>query len=274
MIESAGPTRLWYLWYPGGPGLGQDANWTVCQLCPKNPAKGAEVFPPQCPPQSPWRSWAQPISTILDALHLFQWGNPLSVVWEGRAEWGNDHQSSVDNALQVRSGVWEVLSLSLSHLWRPSSTMAGTAASPPWKGALMSHLHWPKHKHKALLDQHSKDRTWMEDQKEDPTFVRLPHQGYPTHQYGTGWRIRWSNHQPPNWCVHVISIFLHPTQILIMWGCLPRGLATSHCAWWSGYCHLRIQCKSMCPTPMPDTPAILAVMQMTWNCQTLHHSEM
>ena len=101
------------------------------------------------------------------------------------------------------------------------------------------------------LDQHSKDRTWMEDQKEDLTSVRLPHWGcpYPIDMELKGGSGRGTLWYPPNGSMHIIPIFLHPTQIPVMWGCLPHKLAPSHCAWWSDYCHLRIWCKLMYPTP-------------------------
>ena len=49
--------------------------------------------------------------------------------------------------------------------------------------------------------------------------------------------------------MHFISIFLHHAQIPVMWGCLPHRLAPLHLCMVEGYCHSRIWCKLMYPTP-------------------------
>ena len=107
------PTRLWNLWDPWN--LDGRALIGICQLHPKNPAKSLEVLPSSVPIRVPEGHGLNQYQSSRCTLP-FQWGNPLSLLWERRAEWGNDHQSSVDNALQVRPGVQEVLSLSLGHI--------------------------------------------------------------------------------------------------------------------------------------------------------------
>ena len=107
-------TRLQDLWHPGN--LDWEAWIGICQLCPKNPVKWAEVLPPHVPLRVPEGHGLNQYPPSRHTLP-FQWGNPLSMVQKGQAEWENNHQSSADNALQVRPGVWEVLSLPFSQVW-------------------------------------------------------------------------------------------------------------------------------------------------------------
>ena len=86
----------------------------IWQLCPKNPAKGVKVLRPSVPLRVPKGHGLDqyPPSRCTPS---FQWGNLLSLVWEGRAEQGSG-QPFVDGEPQARPGVQEVLFLSLCHL--------------------------------------------------------------------------------------------------------------------------------------------------------------
>ena len=176
-------------------------------------------------------------------------GNPLPVVKEGRAEWGNDHQSSADNALQVRPGVQEVLLLPLSHIWGYLAPwpeeLPAICRRRPWQVIFFSLTACTR------LTGLTFQRWDLDGGSEGGSDIcqtatlGMP----PPHWHGTGWRIWWRDHHPSNRCMHIISIFLHHAQIPIMWGCLPCRLAPLHCAWWSSYCHLRIWCEPIYPTP-------------------------
>ena len=134
-----------------------------------------------------------------------------------------------------------------SHL-RPSGAMARRAANHQQKKTLMSYPHQPNCKHKAH---------WIDIPKTGPGWrirrrIQYPSDCHirdtPALSCGTGWSIGWRVHHPSNQQMNIISIFLHPAQIPVMWGCLPHGLAPLHCTWWSGYCHPRIWWKPMYPT--------------------------
>ena len=124
------------------------------------------------------------------------------------------------------------------------------SCQPSTEGDLMSRLHWPNHKHHAH---------WINIPKTGPEWrIRRRIQHLLDHHIGdtltpwsgTGWRFGWRNCLPSNWCIHIFSIFLHPTQTPVMWGCLPHRLAPLCCPWWNRYCQPKIWCEPMYPTPV------------------------
>ena len=129
-----GLIRLWDLWDPGN--LDGTAWNGICQLCPNNPAKGVEILPSGVSlrvPEGYGINQHPPSGCTLP----FNWGNPLSVVQKGRAEWWNDCQPSADNALAVRPGVQEVLLLPLGHIQghlapQPEKLPAISRTGPWW----------------------------------------------------------------------------------------------------------------------------------------------
>ena len=131
--------RLWDIWDPGY--LDWEAWIGICQLCPKNPAKGAEFLLLHVPlrvPKGHELDQYPPSGCTLS----FQWSNPLSMVWEGRAEWGNGHQPFADGAPQAMPGVQEVFLLSLyylqSHLVPQPEELPALHRRRPWQVIFIS----------------------------------------------------------------------------------------------------------------------------------------
>ena len=103
MVKSIGLPKFGNLWDQGE--LDWAVGTTVCQSCPKNLGQMFEIL---LHPVSPLES---PKVMGLTGIHhpndtpSFQWGNPLPVMWEGRAKWRNYHQPFEVDALQVGPGV-------------------------------------------------------------------------------------------------------------------------------------------------------------------------
>ena len=125
--------------------------------------------------------------------------------------------------------------------------MARRAAIPPWKEALTSHLCWPNCKHKGSLDQHFKDGTWMEDQKEDPTSVGLPHQGYPTPSKWNRLEIRMEGPPSvkPTYAYHFNLLASHLDSSNVRMSPLQTGPFTLHMVKWL------LSAKNSMPTEVP-----------------------
>ena len=193
-------------------------------------------------------------------------GNPLSMVWKGRAKWGNNHQSSADDALQVRPGVWEVLLLPLSHI------QGHPTPQPEELPAIHRRRTWWVIFFSLTA---SMRLTGLTFQRQDlgggseggSDICQTATSGMPPpHWHGTVGGIWCRDCHPSNGCMHIIPIFMHPAQILVMWGCPPHKLTPLHCTWWIDYHHLRIWCEPM--YPIPSARYICSISHLT-SCMEL-----
>ena len=97
-------------------------------MCEEGFTQGSPVFPPCVPSELPKVMGLKGIHhsqcTLLPGRTIL-----LPLVQERRAEWGDSHQSFVDNALQIRTSLQRVSPLLPLLLLRPCSIMVKSAGS-------------------------------------------------------------------------------------------------------------------------------------------------